>query len=565
MPVERLQVSGGTAPFFKLKLLSPTGQHGGSENYYIGKDLSHAKEEFAFYEQARKRLEFPCGSGLERILSYLFEYQGVLTAPEQGKEEEPPMELLVLRNLFDGAKRLRMLDIKIGQKTASAGWYGKSVMTARYRAVVDGYTNSGAEGFRLAGFNNPPASFSSRDPLLDIGGGDAHQLKKAMRVVFSQMPGEDMLRYFLDVHQDPGDPGDAALETTLTACELVEVALSEMVRQLVGIALACRYVQLPQKWVGSSVILGFDCGGLPPRNIDEATLRDSVKVHILDWGRSELNTVDNQLELTEAEQLDRQVHWHYYVAGVDRLAWEACRAYKNRFGHSSAEFKVQLHLYDFDSTTADDFLGSVDIPLERTEGDRTVDMKKSGSTTCTITYSMTRRIYPQGKRLKESWRLTVHKATNVPIADTLRRNTDPFVTVTMTSEDGRCSYSEQSSVQASTLNPSWEETFDLPVSVAVNFLAEDLEAAASGLAGKVMDGLVPGSLTSEQENEVLDQWAMALDEVCPGGVCAGAGGRSTARRKTTTGLAGAAEAVKGVAAGMFSAVTKAVPGTGYKG
>eukprot|EP00960_Hanusia_phi_P012211 356171-Hanusia_phi.AAC.5 len=53
----------------------------------------------------------------------------------------------------------------------------------------------------------------------------------------------------------------------------------------------CKYfeqVPVPQKWIGSSVALGFDACQLPRRDNSLAKEIDKVIVNIFDWGRSEL-------------------------------------------------------------------------------------------------------------------------------------------------------------------------------------------------------------------------------------------------------------------------------------
>merc|ERR1719433_2436680 len=89
------------------------------------------------------------------------------------KEGKPPedVELLLLRNGRDGFKRCRMLDVKMGRVTAVGGWQGK----AAYRAwvqnnTVDAMTNSARQGFRLEGFDCPPAALRSvEDMVLEAG------------------------------------------------------------------------------------------------------------------------------------------------------------------------------------------------------------------------------------------------------------------------------------------------------------------------------------------------------------------------------------------------------------
>merc|ERR1712182_85386 len=107
----------------------------------------------------------------------------------------------------------------------------------------------------------------------------------------------------------------------------MEINLSEMVSQLVSMAAACRKVAVPQKWVGSSVCLGFDCGHFPSRSTPELELRKQAKVHIFDWGRSELNTMAAHARLLKEDQEDRAKYWQYYLGGIDHLVFESVRSY----------------------------------------------------------------------------------------------------------------------------------------------------------------------------------------------------------------------------------------------
>ena len=67
----------------------------------------------------------------------------------------------VMENLHSGRSKLRLLDIKVGQKTAQAGWQGKSRAAALKQSILDGHTNSAGEGFRLEGFDGQPHTLTS--------------------------------------------------------------------------------------------------------------------------------------------------------------------------------------------------------------------------------------------------------------------------------------------------------------------------------------------------------------------------------------------------------------------
>eukprot|EP00405_Crypthecodinium_cohnii_P035622 CAMPEP_0206532196 /NCGR_PEP_ID=MMETSP0325_2-20121206/4216_1 /ASSEMBLY_ACC=CAM_ASM_000347 /TAXON_ID=2866 /ORGANISM="Crypthecodinium cohnii, Strain Seligo" /LENGTH=875 /DNA_ID=CAMNT_0054028583 /DNA_START=535 /DNA_END=3162 /DNA_ORIENTATION=+ len=392
------------------------------------------------------------------------------------------VELLVLRNLFDGCEKLRMLDIKIGEKTASPGWKGKSSVRALYQQFRDNFTNSACEGFRLAGFNGAPESFSSQDPLLDVPGATPAYAKKARRIMFSMMPGASMFEYFLDTQDYNEAVKGKNPRDTLMAAEVFEITLHEMLVRLLELACACRHVDIPQKFVGSSIGLAFDVGKARPRVGGEKSAREACRVHIFDWGRSEINTFETHKSLSEAEQHNRDLYWRYYVGGVDRLTWEAARTYYHHFCNPGSWGKsVQVTIYDFDSLKSDDFLGSLEVELTPTNGKKTEKLQHgssssscTGSPEATLTYSVECVKFPSGGRLRETWRITLHEAKNLPIADVSARKSDPYAIITATSTDKKYSFEQRTGVKVGELNPAWEDTFDLPIASEGGRLEEAL-------------------------------------------------------------------------------------------
>eukprot|EP00435_Cladocopium_sp_Y103_P048586 s2038_g14.t1 len=301
-PVQRLGVSGGTAPFFKLVLQNPTAEK--ACNYYIGKDLSRASDEVDFYEEVKLCGETPSAAAMMPLLRFTFDYAGVVALHEEGKETKKPVELLVLQNLRDGRSKLRLLDIKIGQQTAQAGWQGKSHAAALRQAVVDGLTNSAGEGFRLEGFDGQPASLTTMDPLHDLGKKNEKLSKKAFRIMLQRMTAASMLMFYLDLLDHPL-PSKAALEKELGRSETAEIVLHQTLVKVTGLAVACLKCPIPQKWIGSSVALGFDIGQMPKRGQEEM-LRSKTIVSIFDWGRSELNTIEKNASMSADDQHDRR-------------------------------------------------------------------------------------------------------------------------------------------------------------------------------------------------------------------------------------------------------------------
>jgi len=509
MPVKRIGVSGGTAPFFALELLGPVGQSAG---HWIGKDLSRAMDEVEFYE-AHRRLSRSTSSGLGPLLNFMFEYEGVLEAQAEGGSA--PLQLLVLRNLRDGCKHLRMLDIKVGEKTAAAKWKGKSRLAALRQTAVDGLTNSQAEGFRLEGFDGETPGLLSMDPLLDFGGEDAYSAstrKKAKRIALQRMPAAEMFLHFTDMHLTPTP---AHTGRVLMPTELAEVVLSEICRKLVQLASACRKAPAPQKWIGSSVALGFDDQRLVEATADATEkLRESVAVRIFDWGRSELNTLEKHSCLPADQQADRLQFWRLYVGGIDRLAWEATRAYQHRFGNSDGWGTVQLAVYDFDSITENDFLGQVTIAVTAVEettvtltnGNRKPVLGKDGSPS-TITYAVAwERL--ENSRFRGMWKVTIFSAKNLPVADGIRRKSDPFVQVTASSKDHLLAFQQRSAVCVENLNPVWNETFD--ITVAAGDTSLEVTTGTRGGHGFKTADLLPSSAIIAADGGKAEVQAVAL-------------------------------------------------------
>lgn len=496
-PVKRIGVSGGTAPFFTLALKDATPPD--EAKYWIGKDLSHALDEVGFYESLLHMRRTHAGI-FGPIIGFTFDYKGVVSLRvADSPDVAPPRQLLVLRNLFHRMKRLRLLDIKMGEATGAAGWQGKSRMSAIRQALIDGITNSSTEGFRLEGFEGEPASLLSQDPLLDLkqasappplpraltskevvkvdskektnGNKQTKTAKKARRLMLQRMRAQDMLYYFSDTHDvygwplDPrGTAGEDFLRKYLSPAEAMEKIMAELLDQLVRLAIACRLLKVPQKWIGSSVALGFDAGRLYDRGITEADLQKYLHCNIFDWGRSELLTSDRFGKLSEEQQADREKYWGYYCSGIDRLSFEMLKAYCLRYEDRDTVWKeVVVTIMDFDSLSPHDFLGRVVLPLEETDEKSVPLLNSRGSKipNASLTYWIGRRAYPVGSKFQEAWFVHIARATRLPASP---RNPDPFAKVYFVPEHGeRTRVEERTKTLPDAPNPMWNETFELPV------------------------------------------------------------------------------------------------------
>lgn len=528
-PVKRLGVSGGTAPFFELKLKNPGPKQ--SISHYIGKDLSRAQDELSFYEEIIQIKSQPGAQGLKALLDFTFEYAGVLTASEEGvPDTEPPKELLVLRNLRDGCAKLRMLDLKLGQRTAQGGWQGKSRFRAFRQSAIDGLTNSKTEGYRLEGFDGRPESLASMNESIGATPstaslGSQKTLKKAGRFMLQSMAGAEIFMHFMDLHQC-FDGSGKSLSEFFSPEELSELVLREIVSRLARLAVVCHKVSVPQKWIGSSVALGFDCGRLPARTESVKDLQSKVIVRIFDWGRSELNTIEKDSNRTEKEQADRRKFWENYCGGIDVLSWNAARAYLHRFGNSAGWKEVTFRIFDFDAMTADDFIGEATVPVEPTPV-KTCPLNTKGITIHkkkrTISYSIEWCEMPQESHLKGSWKVFVGGAENLIAKDKSTHSSDPYCVVTAKSDDDKYCFELVTSVKPKTLCPVWNETMSLPV-VRRSILSDALEHGGFGLgvgdlnnifSSKmvVRGGALRSSLSkSAPESSGLQEWKRRLQE-----------------------------------------------------
>jgi len=501
LPVRRIGVSGGTAPFFRLKLKRTEDK---SVDYYIGKDLSHATDEIGFYEKVLLLKKRPgANEDLLPLLDFAFEYAGVLDAWEEGfREGDASLELLVLRNLYDGKKKLRLLDLKMGPKTAQAGWQGKTRMRAMKQGVVDALSNSTVEGFRLEGFDGCPGSLASKEPIVDaiplcyqvgkltklsssLRPGDGIKKmtklssslrpsdgtkKKMNRMMLQTLKGAEVFQHFVDLHLDfDREAKEQEVHRYIEPIEVAELVLHEVVERLTRLLLACYMASVPQKWIGSSVALGYEAGHLPERggmNAEEE-IRSNVLVNIFDWGRSELNTIEAFNNMNEKEKGDRKKFWKLYTNGIRSLSWNAACEYWNRFGNVFSWEKVRIRVYDYDSTSKDDFMCQAAVPVVETTKEtwiplkgRIVGLKVKG----TLSYSFEWHDAPYDSRMKGWFRLHIGEGKDLPRRDKVTGGkSDPYCIITAKSSCGKHEFSQTTSTIVQNLNPEWDENFYLPI------------------------------------------------------------------------------------------------------
>jgi len=574
-PVKRIGVSGGTAPFFALKLTKEGINKFGtehacnndatiSETYFIGKDLSRSVDEAQFYERTLGILK--CNEdesakddgGLGKLLEKTFEYLGVVTLEEIVDGSPVEREMLVLKNLYDSLSKLRLLDFKMGDRTADSNWRGKSRARAYKQRVLDGFTNSTKEGFRLEGFDGKPQAIISMDPLLDLRfslvkspGKNSGKEKKAARFALQRLTGSEALMHYLDLHEvsaseesslacDDTKPFDdsiavndsaeifdkqLSIETSIitkseslklkdgseesdfikkadvyTTSEVAEIVLHETVRQLIQLSATCHNTTVPQKWLGSSVALGYDAEYFPVRsNSSEQKIRSNVIVSIFDWGKSELLTKEAFDKLSAAEKDDREKFWDYYMHGVDNLSFDAVTKYYNQFSNSHGWDDITVRVMDYDSSNDDDFMGEVNLTLPkdltttwseefplRNKGKPFIRGRSKGGQRGSIKLDISWWDAPKiSSRIRGSWRITVSQASNLKALDVI--SSDPYCLITARS--GSFEYTQMTSVKMKTLNPIWRETLELPVVSNGSELLDSLHASGLPVDSKKLTAL----------------------------------------------------------------------------
>ena len=103
-------------------------------------------------------------------------------------------------------------------------------------------------------------------------------------------------------------------------------------------------------------------------------------------------------------------------------------------------------------------MGCIRVPIKPTE---LHDHKIEKGNKARISFSIEWVDYPKSSRLKGVWRVCIQKATNLRYVDML--TSDPYCIITAVSNDRRHCYDQTTSVIPNTLNPIWNEFFEIPV------------------------------------------------------------------------------------------------------
>merc|ERR1712151_905752 len=200
-------------------------------------------------------------------------------------------------------------------------------------------------------------------------------------------------------------------------------------------------------------MFAFDSSVRPMR--DEAlrrrgSSRGFARVHIFDWGRSELNVISLHARLSEEGKASRKKYWGLYCGGVAKLLYDCCVLYLGRFWQKKAS--LFFTMWDKDYYTDDDFVGTCVLPLEPTDrieadlltwrgepikvgGPLGIGGRKSllgiGGRVSRLGVSVSTLDLPQQlSRLEQGVVARVHAGTNIPKLDVGLDHTDAFVEVT---------------------------------------------------------------------------------------------------------------------------------------
>lgn len=200
-----------------------------------------------------------------------------------------------------------------------AGWKGKSRLNAWKNACVDQRTNSAVEGFRLEGMELPPQSLEKR--ILEVLQAKSTATAKYIspkvirRFTLQRLRAADFLESWLDVSDLGAGAELHAQKAALATFKQTQLLLTAVLG-----------LEVPQQWIGSSVALAMEVGssrclGPPPR----------VAVKVFDWGRAELNTLEDFNSLASEEKESRRRYWKQYLQALARMHWELGRLVAHRF------------------------------------------------------------------------------------------------------------------------------------------------------------------------------------------------------------------------------------------
>jgi hypothetical protein len=156
---------------------------------------------------------------------------------------------------------------------------------------------------------------------------------------------------------------------------------------------------------------------------------DLAKVCVFDWGRSELNTIEQNATRTQADKDQRRKYWEIWERGIFRAWYEVVNLYLAQFAPSQTKQIVTFSVWDYDTYDPNDFIGSVEVDLEETGGEVELDLVSDSGGDCgTVRVEITKLPPVSSSRLQEKWAIHVIQVEGLPKSDAFS-DTDPFVRV----------------------------------------------------------------------------------------------------------------------------------------
>lgn len=340
-PVSTINRSGGSAELVLIRNIQKSGLGPIHDPEYIGKQIRSSHHEADFYQ---KRYQI-CQSGETwEVFDFMLQYIGVFKLTSCVNHKLEKRDYLVMENLLSGMKEPRVMDIKLGRFTADTNWRGKSRWAAWRNRRIDKLTNSIKEGYRMEGMDNPPSSLISKTVCIQ-------EWKRTRRFLYQGLTAAEFLEFFFDFD----DSSNSENESSVPCFWMSTVLHLDLIKQLCSLVRAIRKVKIPQKWVGSSLVVYFDKAKVSG-NAESDSSDTMLRIKLLDWGRSELLTSVEFNKLSPTQRENRANFWWLYIDSLSRLLYEATRLYYVRYVQVISNL-YYLDVFDHDLLNSDDFIG----------------------------------------------------------------------------------------------------------------------------------------------------------------------------------------------------------------
>lgn len=278
--------------------------------------------------------------------------------------------------------------------------------------------------------------------------------------------------------------------------EYSEYVLFDAATQLAQMCSDAEAMPAPQMWIGSSVALAVDAGKLPSRQemLNKLATRaqpEITRVQVFDWGRSELNRVEQHEALSEKDQEFRAVYWNLWLRAAVRILYEATAS------------AVKVEVYDWDTMEDNDFIGSATSKLEVTSEPQVLTLLDENGqemeTEVMIEISTT-PVTTINSRLAQIWHVHVHSASDLPRMDAFSKS-DGYVRVSVETPGIACGPYAQTGVIWDDDNPEFDARLDF--GVARQEVVEDFYRRLSAAIGEqVRPELVCRAEADEEHTDI---------------------------------------------------------------